>query len=228
MSNRLSRRQAASIALRDLREIARLHALNGELLDANAWLFCLAHTLASAPPGPLKINPLLTLEYGQWRGLDFDSLQRAAKDCGVDCTDCQIIKYLEIVSAYRAKLPHPLRYILLKPDTYAIKLGVTAKVRREAGATLVGAVDETKEDRAVRHKIIDKQYQAQKRQASGAIKRSEYEANSLSKTKPWDGMGICRRTWERRRKSGQIDIDVASASATSKRTIYVVDGLATN
>lgn len=231
MSRRLSRRQAASIALKDLREIARLHASNGELLDADAWLFCLAHTLDSAPPGPLKINPLLTLEYGQWRGLDFDSLQRAAKDCSVDCTDCQISDYIEIVSTYRAKLPHALRYKLLKPDTYASKLGVTAKVRREAGATFVGAVDETAEDRSVRRKDMDRQYQAQKRQATGAVKRSEYEANSLTKTKPWEAAGVSRRTWYYRQKARDVaspsatsSANCTSASATSKGTIYVADG----
>jgi FixJ family two-component response regulator len=31
--------------------------------------------------------------------------------------------------------------------------------------------------------------------------RAEYEANSLSRTRPWEAMGISRRTWYRRGKT---------------------------
>jgi hypothetical protein len=33
-----------------------------------------------------------------------------------------------------------------------------------------------------------------------AMSRSDYEANSLSRLKPWESEGVSRRTWERRRK----------------------------
>lgn len=33
-----------------------------------------------------------------------------------------------------------------------------------------------------------------------ALPRAEYEANSISRAKPWDSMGISRRTWYRHGK----------------------------
>jgi hypothetical protein len=42
---------------------------------------------------------------------------------------------------------------------------------------------------------------AEKRRAKGAVPRDQYLAASLSKAKPWESMGISRRTFERRRKA---------------------------
>ena len=40
----------------------------------------------------------------------------------------------------------------------------------------------------------------EKRRRNGVRTRAEYEANSISKTKPWEAAGFkCRRTWERHR-----------------------------
>jgi hypothetical protein len=39
------------------------------------------------------------------------------------------------------------------------------------------------------------------RQLRGSKSRAEYEATSLSRTKPWLALGIGRRQWERRRKA---------------------------
>ena len=53
-----------------------------------------------------------------------------------------------------------------------------------------------------------------RRRAAGAIDRQTYEANSLSRQRPWEAEGISRRTWERRRRA-QITLtttDVASPS----------------
>lgn len=43
------------------------------------------------------------------------------------------------------------------------------------------------------------------RRRNGVVPRSDYEANSLSKTKPWEAEGISRRTYERRRKAASDD-----------------------
>jgi hypothetical protein len=53
-----------------------------------------------------------------------------------------------------------------------------------------------------RRRERDRQRAAAKRKANGMKPRTEYEARSLSKTKPWEQLGISRRTWERRRKEG--------------------------
>lgn len=36
-----------------------------------------------------------------------------------------------------------------------------------------------------------------RRRAAGAMERAKYEANSISKTKPWEALGMSRRTWYR-------------------------------
>src|SRR5690606_12801147 len=36
-----------------------------------------------------------------------------------------------------------------------------------------------------------------RRRAAGAIDRATYEANSLSRRKPWEALGMSRRTWYR-------------------------------
>lgn len=41
--------------------------------------------------------------------------------------------------------------------------------------------------------------QRRKRAKAGCMTRDEYLATSLSRTKPWEALGIKRRAWERRR-----------------------------
>lgn len=50
------------------------------------------------------------------------------------------------------------------------------------------------------------------------VTRDEYEANSLSRTKPWEAEGICRRTWERHRAK-------AVASAVSQARVNSLSSL---
>jgi hypothetical protein len=67
--------------------------------------------------------------------------------------------------------------------------------------TTIGAVDMTREERAARRKVANRLRERQRRQAAGARPREKYEAESLSRTEPWRGEGVCRRTWERRQKA---------------------------
>ena len=41
---------------------------------------------------------------------------------------------------------------------------------------------------------------AEPRQRVSRRRRSEYEGNSLTRTKPWEAMGVSRRTWYYRQK----------------------------
>ncbi|MEX2167422.1 MAG: hypothetical protein WD852_10465 [Methyloceanibacter sp.] len=55
--------------------------------------------------------------------------------------------------------------------------------------------------RRLRQKI---ERRRQRRRKQGVRSRAEYEANSLSRLKPWEAEGISRRTWERRRNNGGV------------------------
>jgi hypothetical protein len=50
-----------------------------------------------------------------------------------------------------------------------------------------------------RKRRLERERQNKERRAAGAMLRAEYEANSLSRTRPWDAEGISRATWYRRR-----------------------------
>lgn len=51
-----------------------------------------------------------------------------------------------------------------------------------------------------RRRIRHRDREAKRRRSRGAKPRAEYEAQSISRAKPWEALGISRRTWFRRRK----------------------------
>jgi len=57
----------------------------------------------------------------------------------------------------------------------------------------------SKEERERARRLRQRQRELARRRAQGTKSRAEYEANSLSRNKPWLALGISRRTWYRRR-----------------------------
>lgn len=110
----------------------------------------------------------------------------------------------------------------LRADAIANLLRVTMAERLALGLQTIGACDVVPEER---QKIMkdrkmenDRARQRAKRVAEGRQDRAEYEANSFSRTKPWEAAGISRRTWERRRVasvSKQEDIQFRDTPASS-------------
>lgn len=91
-------------------------------------------------------------------------------------------------------------------------LQLTEKRRSDLNIRTIGSVDMTKRQRKARRKEQNTERRSATRRAKGVKPRAEYEAASLSRTKPWEG--ICsRRTWERRRKAGDASAADASVSA---------------
>jgi hypothetical protein len=86
-----------------------------------------------------------------------------------------------------------------KADALALRLRLTYADRQFLRITTIGSFDVNKADRTrlrkERKRLKDRERDAAKRAASGATPRSQ----SLSRTRPWEAEGICRRTWERRR-----------------------------
>jgi hypothetical protein len=102
-----------------------------------------------------------------------------------------------IVAFSRRIAAHPLRF---KADTIARRLGVTMAERTALKLTTIGAIDCNVRQRA---RLRDERKRAraiERRRALGAVPRAQYEAESLSRTRPWDAMGISRSTWYRRGK----------------------------
>lgn len=64
----------------------------------------------------------------------------------------------------------------------------------------------------------DRERQARKRRANGAIPLEQYRAQSLSVLKPWEKEGISRRTWERRRAAEKQKLAVEAAQTHHETT----------
>jgi hypothetical protein len=77
------------------------------------------------------------------------------------------------------------------------RLNVTNAEREGLKAWRIVPVDISPDDLAEQRKAKDRERKRRKR--AGAKPRDRYEAESLSKLKPWIADGISRRTWERRR-----------------------------
>ena len=188
------KRQVASIKLSNLVNIAKLMRAEGEILNAELWLAVLANTLASAPAGKHRTNLDWDRKTRWWYGLDALTLETAAKDCGLkyDAWDFNTALHIALTSWRNNPSQKPLGGY-----TIGKMLGIPKEVRRTAKASFVFAYDESKQDRAANRRELQRNRMEESRRREGAIPRQEYEANSLSKTKPWEAEGISRATYYR-------------------------------
>lgn len=91
----------------------------------------------------------------------------------------------------------PLRY---SADKLAWKFKVTAEQRTRLRLRTIGAIDQTRAERAAAAQIRKLERQRARRRANGAKPRAEYEATARERTRPWETEGISRRTWYRRQR----------------------------
>lgn len=115
---------------------------------------------------------------------------------------------------------------LVSDDEVARRLGVTAAERRDLGLRTVGAIDATREERQEeardRKRQRDRARAHHKRRAAGKMTRQEYESRSTAGIKPWEAMGVSRRTYYRRLNANPQD-------GTSESPHYCwINGLATD
>jgi hypothetical protein len=92
-------------------------------------------------------------------------------------------------------------------DNLAERLGVCDAERTRLKLWTIGAVDFPKQDREARRKARkvarQRERRREQRRAAGRKPRAVYLAEALTRTRPWDTLGISRRTWERQRKRGR-------------------------
>jgi hypothetical protein len=96
-------------------------------------------------------------------------------------------------------------------DQLAWRLRLTREQRTMLGITTIGAIDESKAARAKRRRERDRFRKQAQRRAKGCKSRKEYEKQSISDCRPWEGEGISRRTWYRRRAVAQHGTGPATA-----------------
>jgi hypothetical protein len=91
-------------------------------------------------------------------------------------------------------IARPLKW---RADKLAQRLGVTEAERRWLRICTIGSVDMTAAERKQARKLRHRLRQRSRRRTRGAKPRDEYEANSISRTKPWLALGISRASWYR-------------------------------
>lgn len=89
---------------------------------------------------------------------------------------------------------NPIRW---RADKLAVRLHLTEAERRRLHITTIGAVDMTKQERARRRRERKRLRKQQLRREQGVKPRADYEAKSISRNKPWQALGMSRRTWYR-------------------------------
>jgi hypothetical protein len=77
-----------------------------------------------------------------------------------------------------------------RADRLAWRLGLTVADRDALGITTIGAVDMEASKRSDRRCEKNRAAQAARRRAAGACTRHQYEAASMSRTKPWKALGM--------------------------------------
>jgi hypothetical protein len=92
--------------------------------------------------------------------------------------------------------------------------GLKYALRKKLKIKTIGAADVPKRARTELRKRNARKREAARRQTAGALPR----AQSLSQTRPWEADGVCRRTWERRRR-GERDSGVANSCAMTLESI---------
>jgi hypothetical protein len=91
----------------------------------------------------------------------------------------------------------PLRY---RADTLAHRLGLTDAERSGLKITTIGAIDLTNAEREARRREQSRERSRRYRARNRTMTRAAYLAASISRTKPWEALGMKRRTWYRRGK----------------------------
>jgi hypothetical protein len=110
---------------------------------------------------------------------------------------CPWANQIEVCKVITHVLACPRRWTA---DKMAWELGLTMAERSSLHITTIGALDSSVEKRKQLDKLRRREHEAAKRRERGAKPRADYEANSAEQLRPWEALGISRRTWYRRGK----------------------------
>lgn len=119
----------------------------------------------------------------------------------------------ETLSDYPETLDRAIEVAMRHPRTenaelLGFQLKLTDRERTQCKINTIAAFDITiakrEERKRKKKRERDKARAAEKRRNGGIRSRAEYLANCLTAKAPWEADGVSRRTWERRRKRGEL------------------------
>jgi len=169
-----SEREPVNIAALRIAELRRLYtARYGRVLpDDDAGrddALIMAHHLAKRPDAQRRISSWLSL-WAPW-----------------------MTSVSSEVMITRA-INRPLRW---SADKLGLRLNLTEAERQRLAITTIGSVEVSKAERIARRRLHKRARKEQRRRAAGAKPRAAYEANSITRTKPWERVGMSRASWYR-------------------------------
>jgi hypothetical protein len=189
--DRRAKNQGFSLATLRLREVERIirdrHGIIPETDDADVYIVQAARCLyqialdRGRPISPQDISAKLSFWCERWAPWQIGwGPELAAKTCSN-------------------------RRGMGRADRVGKELRLSYADRSRLNIRTIGAYDVDKRARASRslakRQKRDRERARATRAAKGALTREEYLAKSLSRTKPWEALGISRRTYERHRKA---------------------------
>jgi hypothetical protein len=101
----------------------------------------------------------------------------------------------EVAALVARVIARPIKFLA---DTLGWRLRLSRDERHELAITTIGAFDQNAEARKTFRKLKRRMAERRRRRAKGAKSREAYESRSLAKGKPWEALGMSRRTWYRR------------------------------
>jgi hypothetical protein len=120
-----------------------------------------------------------------------EDLKALGRRLGVELPDAEVA----VTVAYVNRKPR--RFLA---DSLGKQLMLTEDERTILGITTIGSHNVPRAERKRIRKALDVERKRKRRRFKGMKPRAVYLENSLSRTRPWEAEGICRRTWERRQK----------------------------
>jgi len=113
-------------------------------------------------------------------------------------------------------LSRPMKF---RADPLAWRLALTYAERQRLNITTIGAADVSKAERVRLRESRKVDAKRERRRLAGVEPRAEYQANSLTRTKPWEAENTSRRTWERRRKRACRKSDASKVNLIGGATL---------
>ena len=120
-----------------------------------------------------------------------EDLKALGRRLGVELPDAEVAATVDYVNR------NPRKF---SADSLGKQLMLTEDERTILGITTIGSHNFSRAERKRIRKALGAERKRKRRRAKGMKLRAVYLENSLSRTKPWEAEGICRRTWERRQK----------------------------
>lgn len=228
LANCIMNRARGYRLLNELCRVANLRINRREVLDWSTWGYCMAATLFAVEPGRAKraqihrgvlLKGITFVSWPHCEARQILTVGPLAPFPEMSAVPPEVKAAIES-AIERARLSSYRGF--MTGDAIARFLNVTREEVETIGLRLINAVGFTSVDRKELRKKKSALRSEKRRRARGAVSRQEYEAESLSKLKPWEKLGISRSSFYLKTKQERADLIhdlICPASGNDERII---------